>query len=101
MMVIPSISYTTRSSTIPQSMSTEMIPASSFCEVMTPWDQSEHCPIPKYGADQNNKLDNESMISSSNAFDDIIQDVIQEGNIGAIKHHDTGSYCADNLNDEI
>jgi len=101
LVVTLSISHTTRSSTISQCALTEKTPASTFHEVMTPWDQSEQCLILKYGSDPNDKLDNDSTITSGNVFDDIIQDVIQEGNMGAIKHHDTGSYSADNLNDEI
>jgi len=100
LVVTLSISHTTRSSTISQCALTEKTPASTFHEVMTPWDQSEQCLILKYGSDPNDKLDNDSTITSGNVFDEI-QDVIQEGNIGAIEHHNTGSYCADNLNDEI
>jgi len=78
-----------------------MTSASVFSEAVTPWHDADDCLIPEYGYDPNDKLDNDLTVSSGNLFDDIIQDVIQEGNIGAIKHHDTGSYCADNLNDEI
>jgi len=65
---------------------------------MIPWD--DYFPIPEYVDDKNDEMDNELILTSSNVYDHIIQDVIHEGNIGAIEY-DTESYCVGNLNDRV
>jgi len=63
---------------------------------MTPWDDDS--PIPEYVDDKNNDTNNDLIATSSNVYNHILQDMIYEGSIGAIKY-DTKSYCADSLND--